>query len=322
MGKCRSRVVLGCVAALSFTIVGCGQVNNLRAKMAFREGNSLYQSADWAPAVEKYEEVIAFNPSDPQMLTTYFFLGNSLDNQYRAGRTGDPVNDALLTGAIENYKTAAEVLMGVNEEMRTLSLQYLIAAYGADKLNDPSLAEPLLVEMIQEDPNNPPTYFILSRLYEDAGDYERAEAALVSARDANVADSSVYTTLAAYYDRQGEFDKLVEALEARTSQEPNNPEAYYTIATYYFNKASRDFTLSDGEKATYAESGVAAVDRALALNENYMEALVFKGLLLRMQANVDPSVERQQALIAEAEALGERAEELRQGEAAAAAGVS
>jgi tetratricopeptide (TPR) repeat protein len=206
--------------------------------------------------------------------------------------------------------------------MRTLSLQYLIAAYGADKLNDPSLAEPLLVEMIQEDPNNPPTYFILSRLYEDAGDYERAEAALVSARDANVADSSVYTTLAAYYDRQGEFDKLVEALEARTSQEPNNPEAYYTIATYYFNKASRDFTLSDGEKATYAESGVAAVDRALALNENYMEALVFKGLLLRMQANVDPSVERQQALIAEAEALGERAEELRQGEAAAAAGVS
>ena len=321
MGKFRSRAVLGCVVALSFMIVGCGQINNLRAKMAFRDANALYQSADWAPAVEKYEEVLAYNPTDPQMLATYFFLGNALDNQYRPGRSGDPVNDALLAGAIENYKTAAEVLPGINDEIRTLSLQYLIAAYGSDKLNDPSLAEPLLLEMLQEDPNNPPTFFILSRLYEDAGDYERAEATLVRARDANSGDSSVYTTLAAYYDRQGEFDKLVEALEARTAQEPNNPEAYYTIATYYFNKASRDFTLSDDEKATYAEAGVAAVDRALALNENYMEALVFKGLLLRMQANVDPSVERQQALIAEAEALGERAEELRQA-SAADAGVS
>ena len=318
MGKFRSRVVLGCVVALSLTIVGCGQIANLRAKLAFREGNSSYQAQEWEAAVESYEAVLAFNPSDPQMLTSYFFLGNSLDNQYRPGRVGDAANDAILARAIENYKTAAEVLEDVNPDMRTLSLQYLVAAYGADKLNDPSLAEPLLRQMIQEDPTNPPTFFILSRLYEDAGDYERAEAALVDARDARPEDASVYTTLAAYYDRQGEFDKLVEALEARTAQEPNNPEAYYTIATYYFNKASRDFTLSDGDKATYAEAGVAAVDRALALNENYVEAIVFKGLLLRLQANVDPSVARQNALLAEADALGERAEELR---LAAAAGV-
>ena len=125
--------------------------------------------------------------------------------------------------------------------------------------------------------------------------------------------------MAAYYDRQGEFDKLVEALEARTAQEPNNPEAYYTIATYYFNKASQDFTLSDADKAEYAVSGVDAVDRALALNENYIEAIVFKGLLLRLQANVDPSVARQQALLAEADALGERVEEL---QLAAAAGIA
>ena len=319
MGKFRSRVVLGCVVALSVTAVGCGQVSNLRAKMAFRDGNSAYQAGEWVEAAEKYEEVLSYNPTDPQMLTSYFFLGNSLDNQYRPGRVGDAANDAILARAIENYKTAAELLVDINPQFRTLSLQYLIAAYGSDKLNDPSLAEPLLRQMLQEDPSNPPTYFILSRLYEDAGDYEQAEAALVAARDARPEDASVYTTLAAYYDRQGEFDKLIESLEARTAQEPNNPEAYYTIATYYFNKASRDFALSDADKGTYAESGVAAVDRALALNENYIEAIVFKGLLLRLQANVDPSVARQRVLLEEADALGERAEELR---LAAAAGVS
>jgi tetratricopeptide (TPR) repeat protein len=319
MGKFSSRVVLGCVVALSLSVVGCGQINNLRAKMAFREGNSAYQAGEWQEAATAYEEVLSYNPSEPQMLTSYFFLGNSLDNQYRPGRVGDAANDAILARAIENYKMAIDLLDGINPQFRTLSMQYLIAAYGSDKLNDPSLAEPLLRQMLQEDANNPPTYFILSRLYEDAGDYEQAEAALVAARNAVPGDASIYTTMAAYYDRQDEFDKLVEALEARTAQEPNNPEAYYTIATYYFNKASRDFTLSDSDKATYAESGVDAVDRALALNENYIEAIVFKGLLLRLQANVDPSVARQRVLLDEADALGERAEELR---LSAAAGIA
>ncbi len=195
--------------------------------------------------------------------------------------------------------------------MRMLSLQYLVAAYGPDKLNDPSLAEPLLRNMILEIPDNAPNYFMLSRLYEDGGDYENAEATLIKAREAKPEDPAVFTTLAAYYDRQGNFDSLIEALEARTAQEPNNPEAFYTIATYYFNKASRDFSLSDAEKVTYADAGVIAVDKALALNENYMEALVYKNLFLRLQANMDSSPARQRTLLAEADRLRDRAEDIR-----------
>ncbi len=310
MRKSSSWAVFGCVVALGLIVVGCGQIAGLQARMAFREGNNLYQAQDWVMAAEKYEEVAATNPTDPQLLTTYFFLGNSYDNQYAPGRVDDPANDALLTKAIDNYKTAAEVLTD-NPEMRTLSLQYLVAAYGSDKLNEPGLAEPLLQEMIQANPDVGPNYFMLSRLYEDLGEYENAEAALIRARAARPGDSAVYTTLAAYYDRQGNFDMLIQALEARTAQEPNNPEAFYTIATYYFNKASRDFSLSDAEKGTYAEAGVVAVDKAIALNENYMEALVFKNLFLRLQANLESSPARQQTLLAEADELRDRAEEIR-----------
>ena len=310
MRKFSSRAVFGCVVALSLMVIGCTQIANLRAKMDFREANNLYQSQDWVMAAEKYEEVLAANPTDPQLLTAYFFLGNSYDNQYAPGRVNDPANDALLTMAIDNYKRAADVLTD-NPEMKTLSLQYLVAAYGSDKLNDPAQAEPLLLQMIQEDPDNAPNYFILARLYEDVGEYENAEATLVKAREARPDDPAVYTTLAAYYDRQGDFDKLIQALESRTAQEPNNPEAHYTIATYYFNKASRDFSLSDAEKTTYAESGIVAVDKAIALNENYMEALVFKNLFLRLQANMEPSVARQNTLLAEADELRDRAEEIR-----------
>ena len=310
MRKFSSGALFGCVVALSLMVVGCDQIANLRARMAFREGNTRYQAQDWVMAAEKYEEVAAMNPTDPQLLTTYFFLGNSYDNQYSPGRLNDPANDALLTKAIENYKRAIDVLTD-NPEIRTLSLQYLVAAYGSDKLNDPALAEPLLQQMIRTDPDAGPNYFMLSRLYEDLGEYENAEATLIKAREARPDDPAVYTTLAAYYDRQGNFDLLIQALESRTAQEPNNPEAFYTIATYYFNKASRDFSLSDAEKATYADAGVVAVDKAIALNENYMEALVFKNLLLRLQANLENSPARQQTLLAEADELRDRAEEIR-----------
>jgi tetratricopeptide (TPR) repeat protein len=310
-----SPVVMSFVAALSLAVTGCGQVANLQARMAFREANGLYQGQDWKAAAEKYEEVLALNPTDPQLLTSYFFLGNSYDNQFKPGRENDPANDALLTKAIENYKLASERIQE-NPQIRTLSLQYLVAAYGSDKLNDPSQAEPLLLKMIQMDPKESANYFLLSRLYEDSGDYENAEAQLVKAREMRPADPVVYTTLAAYYDRQGEFDKLIEALEARTAQEPNNPEAYYTIATYYFNKASRDFSLNNAEKAKYAQAGLVATDKALALNKDYFEALVFKNLLLRVQATVTPDRARQLALLKEADQLRDRAEELRKLKAA------
>ena len=278
--------------------------------MSFRDANGLYQGQNWEAAAEKYEETVARNPSDPQLLTSYFFLGNSYDNQFLPSRRGQQANDDLLMKAVENYKKAVEVSTD-NPQIRTLSLQYLVAAYGPEKLNDPSQAEPLLHQMIQTDPREVPNYVLLAQLYEDSGDYEQAEGTLVKARAARPDEPSVYTTLAAYYDRQGEFDKLVEALQTRTEVEPNNPEAYYTMATYYFSKASRDFSLSVADKGKYAAEGVEVVDKALALNKDYEEALTYKNLFLRLQANMEKSVPRQEMLLKEADQLRDRAAEIR-----------
>jgi TonB family protein len=57
-------------------------------------------------------------------------------------------------------------------------------------------------------------------------------------------------------------------------------------------------------------SGLAATDRALALKPDYMEALTYKNLLLRLQANLETDPVRKQQLIAEADALRNRAIEL------------
>ena len=41
--------------------------------------------------------------------------------------------------------------------------EYLVAAYGADKLNDPAKAEPVVQQMIQLEPGEPTNYFALAQ---------------------------------------------------------------------------------------------------------------------------------------------------------------
>jgi tetratricopeptide (TPR) repeat protein len=303
------------VVAVSLAATGCSQINALKAKMAFKDANQLYQQQDYKAAAEKYEEALV---ADPNLTYAYFFLGNSYDNQFRPARRGEPANDSMLTKAIDNYKKSAEVEQ--DAKIKKLAMEYLVAAYGPDKLNDPSQAEPILRRMIELEPNEPSNYTYLSRIYEENGDYDQAEQLLIKAREMKPNDAGVYVTLAAFYNRQGEFDKTMEALHSRAEREPNNPEAFYTIATYYWEKAYRDFTTSQADKIKFVAAGNEAIDKAIKLKSDYPEALTYKNLLLRVQANLEKDPSKQQQLLREADQYRDRAVEIQKKQRAASAG--
>jgi len=310
---------LACVAMLTVgsLTAGCAKVGEIKAKKAFKAANQAYQAQDYKKSAESYEEAVA---ADPNLDAAYFFLGNSYDNLYKPSKKGDPANDQLMEKAVNNYQKAAEKLSASakpdDKKLGTLSLQYLVAAYGPDKLNDPAKAEPVVQRMIQLEPGEPSNYFALAKIYEDAGAYEEAEKVLQQAKEAKPTDPAVYMTLAGYYNRQGHFDKTIEALEERAAKEPNNPEAFYTIATYYWDEAYRDFKLKEAEKRAFVGKGVEAVDHALQIKPDYMEALVYKNLLLRLQANLEKDPAKQQQLIKDADKLRDKAQELRKQKAA------
>ncbi len=314
MRKFSSRAIVVLVAGLSLVAVGCGQVGALQAKMAFRDANTLYSGQDYRQAAVKYEEAIA---ADPTLTAAYFFLGNSYDNLYRPARRGEPANDELLTKAVDNYKKASS--MEQDPKIRQLALEYLVAAYGPDKLNDPSQQEPLVQEMIKLNPTEPTNYHGLAKIYEDNGDYEAAEQTYLKAKEVRPQEPTVYTVLAGFYNRQGDFEKTIAALQERAQREPNNPEAHHIIATYYWDKVYRDFRLPDPEKRKYIEAGIQSEDKAIELKGDYFEAITYKNLLLRLQANVEKDPARQQALLREADRLRDQALELRKKQQAGAA---
>jgi tetratricopeptide (TPR) repeat protein len=315
MRKFSSPAGICALVVLAIGVSGCSQIGVLRAQMAFRDANQLYQRQDYKAAAEKYEEAIAANP---ELNDAYFFLGNSYDNQYRPARRGEPTNDQLIDKAIANYKIAAQRASTEPNNIRRLALQYLVNAYGADKLNDPSQQEPILRQMIEMDPSDPANYFVLANVYEQNGDYEQAEQLLVKARDVKPNDPSVYTTLAGFYSRQGNFDKTMESLHQRAEREPNNPEAFYTIATYYWEKANKDYTVPQPERLNFVQEGYKAVDKAIQLKPDYPEALTYKGLLLRQEALLIKDPQRQQDLVRQADTFRDRAVEIQKKQRAGA----
>ena len=311
---------LALAAALALSAAGCAKVGELKAMKSFKAANQAYQAQDYKKAAQLYEETIEAAPDSEQAHQAYFFLGNSYDQQYKPSKKGDPANDDLLNKAARNYQLGAEKLITSDKpddkKLGKLSMEYLVSVYGSDKLNDPAKAEPIVQKMIQLDPSDPANYFALAKIYEDAGAYDNAEQILLKAKEAKPNDPSVYMTLAGYYNRQGQFDKTIDALEQRAAKEPNNPEAFHTIATYYWDEAYRDFRLKENQKKEFISKGLEAVDHAIQLKPDYMEAIVYKGLLLRLEANLEKDPKKQQELIKQATVLHDKAEELRKKKAA------
>ncbi len=137
------------------------------------------------------------------------------------------------------------------------------------------------------------------------------EATLEAAIKAAPREPAGYLQLAAFYNRQGDFPRTIATLTRWAGVDPANPVVHFTMSSYYWDKAYRDNTLSDAQKRDYIARGLQAADQAIALNPEYMEALVYKNLLLRSQALLESDPAVQKGLITEADELRTRAIKIR-----------
>jgi tetratricopeptide (TPR) repeat protein len=311
-----SGAALTAVAALalsSLSTTACTQAGMLKALKNDKEANQAYQQGDYAKAAALYEEAIAAAPDEPRIVSAYFFLGNSYDQMYRPSKKGDPANDSNLDKAVKYYDLASQKLEPNGNPPRSLALKYLVATYGTEKLNDPVKAEPVVIRMIQLDPNDLENYFALANIYEQAGVYDEAEKMYLMAKNAKPNDATAYLQLSGFYQRQGEFDKQIESLVQRAEKEPTNPEAYQTIAGNYYNEVLHNGGLRENVKKEYIDKGLQASDKALQLKPDYADAMTFKGLLLRSEATIEKDPEKQKQLIKQGEDLSNKANEIVRG---------
>jgi TonB family protein len=178
-----------------------------------------------------------------------------------------------------------------------------------------SAREGQLRAALESDPTAIASWLELAKLQEQRGAVDDAEASLKRAAIQSNNARNVLVALSQFYNRAGQFEKTVETLQLAADAAPTDPAGHQLVATYYWEKAHKDQTLSPEDKARYIDAGISATDRAIALNADYVEALTYKNILLRMKANLQPDAVQKDALLQEADSLKNRAMELQKARA-------
>jgi len=107
---------------------------------------------------------------------------------------------------------------------------------------------------------------------------------------------------------------------AQTQTPPRDPKApprdrvpaltYHREAVEIWEK-SRNASLTPEQRVELVRQGIALEDKALAINPDYVEALAYKNIFLRMEANETADAAKRQVLLDQADALRRKALEIR-----------
>ncbi len=330
----KASILLVAVLALAVGATGCDRIptmDQLRAMRAFGEANTAYGNQEYEDAIEAYSQAMEHvPPDDPVIQTTLrFFTASSHHLLYSqtASAQEDPEIQAHLEKARalfeETIETVNQALVDpdLDPEQRELIAVYeryaseQLAAIYRDNLRDLAGAEKYFLRLIELDPNEPARYYALADAYERFHTEEnplldKVVATYEKPVELNPEDPIAYRQVAGLLNKLGRFEETMEWLARARDVNPDNPEGYYLISTYYWDKVYRDPDLSQRQRAEFIDLGIEQLDAALALNDEYVDALVYKNLLLREKAKINPR--NANAFIAEADEYRARAIALRE----------
>jgi tetratricopeptide (TPR) repeat protein len=336
----RTRLRMPLLAALlPLLLLGSG-CNTVRAKAAFKDGNRLYKDENYRRAIEFYDRAVSL---DPDFAEAHFYLASSHQSLYRPGKEGDE-NKLRLDQAIAHYEKSLEVNKGGTpnlQQLRINTLGALTAMYSDPPLTNYEKALGFAEQLVKDNPNDAKNLYAMANLYEKFGRVPEAEQTYVKVTETNPNDAKACGALAAFYNkplwdetgtvyvdnqskgpRRAKFSSAIATLEKCAKLDATDPSGYYKLAMFYWDKAYRDPLIGDKEKDEFAEKGLASVDTALGMKPDYWEAIITKGLLYRVKAQVTRDPKQRKDFLDKAVLLQKQAMDLRKETAAAAAGAA
>jgi tetratricopeptide (TPR) repeat protein len=330
--------VLLALLPLALALAGC---NVVQAKAAFKDGNRLYKEENYRKAIEEYERAVQLKPDFAE---AHFYLASSQQSLYRPGKEGDE-NRMRLDKAIEHYEKSLEVNKANTPNLQLLRLNTLgalTAIYSDPPLQNYEKALGFAEALVKDNPNDIKNLYAMANLYEKFNRIPEAQATYEKVVEQNATDPKACGALAAFYNkplwddkgevwvegtsqgpRRAKFDQAIAALEKCADIDASDPSGHYKLAMFYWDKAYRDPMLGDKEKNEYADKGIEAVDISLGTKPDYWEAIITKGLLYRVKAQVATSPAARKQYLDQAVLLQKQAMDLRkEQQAAASAGAT
>jgi tetratricopeptide (TPR) repeat protein len=327
--------VLAALLPLVLAGTGCDLV---KAKAAFKDGNKLYREENYRKAIEEYATAVELKPDFAE---AHFYLASSHQSLYRPGKEAVE-NRMHLDKAIEHFEKSLEVNKNDSpslQQLRINTLGALTAIYSDPPLQDYEKALGFAEQLVKDNPDDTRNLYAMANLYEKFGRIAEAQATYEKVMAQNAQDAKACGALAAFYNkplwddkgeiwlegtstgpRRAKFGEAIATLEKCADIDASDPSGHYKVATFYWDKAYRDPLISDKEKNEYADKGIDAVNVALETKPDYWEAIISKGLLYRVKAQVAPSMAERKKFLEQALILQKQALDLRKEQQAAAGG--
>ena len=324
-------------ALLPVVVLGMG-CNLVRAKAAFKDGNRLYREENYRKAIDFYQRAVELKPDFAE---AHFYLASSQQSLYRPGKEGDE-NKQRLDKAIEHYERSLEVNKANSPNLKQLRLNTLgalTAIYSDPPLTNYEKALAYAEQLVKDNPDDTKNLYAMANLYEKFGRVPEAEQTYVRVTEQNPSDAKACGALAAFYNkplwddagavwventskgaRRAKFASAIATLERCAGLDAADPSGYYKLGMFFWDKAYRDPLISDKEKNEYADKGIATVDTALGMKPDYWEAIITKGLLYRVKAQVSMIPAERKRYLEQAVLLQKQAMDLRKEPRASAAG--
>jgi tetratricopeptide (TPR) repeat protein len=328
--KTRLRAPL--LAALVPLVVAGAGCTLVQAKAAFKDGNKFYKEENYRKAIDEYERAVELKPDFAE---AHFYLASSNQSLFRPNKDDDPENRQRLDKAVAHYEKSLETNKADTPQLKQLRLNTLgalTALYSDPPLTNYEKALSYAEQLVKDNPDDTKNLYAMANLYEKFGRVAEAEQTYLRVTQQNPNDAKACGALAAFYNkplwddagnvfvenqtkgaRRAKFDAAIGTLERCATLDASDPSGWYKLAMFYWDKAYRDPLVGDKDKDAFADKGIATVDKALQMKPDYWEAIIAKGLLYRVKAQVAPSPKARKEYLDTAVLLQKQAMELRKG---------
>ena len=213
-------------------------------RMHLKRGNELYTAQKYDEAIVEYEKLTAINPKS---WDGNYLTAVSYMTLYHPNSEHPKDKEYATKGLAAFERTLA--LEPPNDEVREKTEKYYLSFL--DSTGDRDKAIAYLEGQLQKRPN---------------------ELALVN-------------QIANLYQKKGDFEKSLEWFEKRATMEPKSKEAWYTLGVNCWARSYHGgVAVSQEEREKVVDRGIAAFDKALAIDPNYFDALSYINLTYREKA--------------------------------------
>ena len=210
-------------------------------RVALRNGNQAFNERNFEEAIEQYAKILKVHPDH---WDANYYTAAAYMSLYHPGST-HPKDVEYAEKALAAFKHCLDIGPPDAEQAAKVQEYYLGMLSSTERHQE---AAQFMEALVAEDPQN----------------------------------LNLIGSLAQMYARQGDFPNALKYFERRTEIEPGNKEAWYTVGVVCWERSYKGGpTVSSEERGMVIDKGLAALDRALAIDAEYFDALAYANLMYR-----------------------------------------